>query len=845
MQHTTTRGGAAPIRPEDLLAHSAWLRRLAGTLVRGDADADDLVQETWLAAIKSPPLDDRPVRGWLREVARNAWRMRARTEGRRERREAEGLAVGEPSTPSADELLTRLAAQRRLSALVTELPEPFRTTVLLRYFEGLSAAEIARRLRAPEGTVRWRLKTGLDRLRSALDRENGGDRARWCLLLGPLADPGGGVSTMLKSILSGIVKSFVKTVLGLSHAAKLLLAAIVAVAGVGGWLRFGPHPGSETATVAVAKAREAGPSRTRRAAVEPSGAARLTVPDAQVERDDTAVHGAFEGRVVNWSTGHGVPGAEVTFSIDGATSATNADEDGHFALAPQRSGRSTLAMVTAPGFLPFAPDWGHSPFELWARPGLRVRDVTVQLVPALDYVGVVLDTDGKPVEGVTVTLLGAGQGERSLHPIEDHFVSDARGEFHFHAPDDAVLEARHPVHGVARGRMAGAALVSHRLTLKLAQGDGALHLGTEHISGRVVDAEGAPVAGALVYAHPLDMGEWSTSTSGQATTDASGRFTVEGLDPGRHSLMAQHTGYASTTLDPVPAGATEVLLDLRRGGSLSGRVLEAEGSAPVPSFNVIVARRDGPVKEISVASRAVVDAEGRFTVPDLGPGEYRVRATAYGHAPSPPLDVTLAGASGGPVEIRLGRGGKLVGKLIETVGGAPIEGARISLESQLDSSTAAPAVVNALTNADGDFELDGVPPGVRSVNIGAYQHDMRIIAGLHFDEGVTTGPLVFDLPRTPAGEEPHTELAGIGAQLRAEGDGLRIEKLYAGSGALDVGLAPGDTLLAIDGTPIASLGMDDSIQRIRGPEGSSVRLAVRKADGTVIEVVAARRRIQT
>jgi hypothetical protein len=46
--------------------------------------------------------------------------------------------------------------------------------VTLRYLEGLSAAQIARRERIPAGTVRWRLKEGLDRLRARLDRTSGG-----------------------------------------------------------------------------------------------------------------------------------------------------------------------------------------------------------------------------------------------------------------------------------------------------------------------------------------------------------------------------------------------------------------------------------------------------------------------------------------------------------------------------------------------------------------------------------------------------------------------------------------------------------------------------------------------
>lgn len=149
-----------PLPPEALLEHAAWLRRLASGLVRGDGDAEDLVQETWLAALRRPPSAEGSTRGWLGEVVRNARRMRGRRDGRRTRRESGSARLAEPAAPSA-EICSR--ATRRAtgpSALVAELDEPIRTTVLLRYFEGLSAAEIARRQAVPAGTVRWRLSAG-------------------------------------------------------------------------------------------------------------------------------------------------------------------------------------------------------------------------------------------------------------------------------------------------------------------------------------------------------------------------------------------------------------------------------------------------------------------------------------------------------------------------------------------------------------------------------------------------------------------------------------------------------------------------------------------------------------
>ena len=89
--------------------------------------------------------------------------------------------------PTPEELVARAETQRLLAELVLGLSEPFRRVVLLRYYEGLSGAEIARALGAPAGTVRWELKEGIDRLRRALDSRFGNDRQTWMLAFAPLA----------------------------------------------------------------------------------------------------------------------------------------------------------------------------------------------------------------------------------------------------------------------------------------------------------------------------------------------------------------------------------------------------------------------------------------------------------------------------------------------------------------------------------------------------------------------------------------------------------------------------------------------------------------------------------
>jgi DNA-directed RNA polymerase specialized sigma24 family protein len=68
--------------PEAVLDDLEGLRALARSLVHGDTEADDLIQDTAIAAITHPPEADRPARPWLAMVLRNRWRMNRRTDSR-------------------------------------------------------------------------------------------------------------------------------------------------------------------------------------------------------------------------------------------------------------------------------------------------------------------------------------------------------------------------------------------------------------------------------------------------------------------------------------------------------------------------------------------------------------------------------------------------------------------------------------------------------------------------------------------------------------------------------------------------------------------------------------------
>ena len=94
------------------------------------------------------------------------------------------MASAEVATP--EQLVGEAENHRMVAEVVSGLEEPFRQTLVLHYYDGLSSAEIARRLGLPEGTIRSRIKRGLDRVRVRLDARHGGDRRAWVRSLLPL-----------------------------------------------------------------------------------------------------------------------------------------------------------------------------------------------------------------------------------------------------------------------------------------------------------------------------------------------------------------------------------------------------------------------------------------------------------------------------------------------------------------------------------------------------------------------------------------------------------------------------------------------------------------------------------
>jgi RNA polymerase sigma factor (sigma-70 family) len=795
----------------DVTADLDALRALARSLVHGDPDAEDLVQDAALAALEHPPATDRPVRPWLATVLRNRWRMLYRGSTRRVARE-EAVTDREAAPAQADELLERARTLERLGAALVALEEPFRETVIRRYLDGESAAQIARALGVPPGTVRWRLKTGLDRLRAALDQSS--SRTRWQRALVA------GIGVTVKTKSTPIIIAFILVLLAGAAAIGVFVLGIGRGTASRTPAAAQSAPGSASASSGPAAPHAIG---TTGNAAAPELVDPLPGQGRAVVEPVAAAGGVFAGRVINWSTGDGVPGTELTFSAGGDVITVNSGADGAFELTAPRVATYALVSAEADGFLPYAPEWQHSSVRLVAQANQRVRGLTVFLFPAVDYNGTVVDGDGKPVAGAKVRLLGSPQGEQALAGPATRWTTDKDGHFTFHAPDDAVLEAEHK-RGRGRGALTRDVAITHELVITL--GDGAPVDAT--ITGRVVDEKGAPEAGVLVSAtptteRPIDPDRAVLRAFAFATTDADGKFVLAGLDDGDHLVTAEADDRAPAVREKVKGGTRDVVLTLVPGEVLSGKVVDG-ASAAVPAFTLLVFEVNGPVREL-VNARSVVDARGRFAV-HVADGSYEVMASAPGWAPSAPAPA----APGDDVTLRMSAGAVLRGKVVSAKDATPLPYARVMREARGGGASAQPANAGTVTRADGTFELTGIPPGPVAITIGAGGHHPRIEAGLVATEGAVLGPITVTLKPLALGETPTLELVGIGIRLSADPEGLRVDGFMPGGGAAAAGLVVGDHIIFVEGEDVATIGLDGAIARIRGVAGTFVRLTIRRDD---------------
>ena len=144
--------------------------RLSGT----SHEAEDISQQAFLDAQRKLDTlrDPDKVRAWLFMIVRNLYRRRIRDRVTRGEFALEVLADPIDQKQDSDKRVEQALDSESLQQVLNELPEEFRSVLLLFYFRELSYREIAEQLDVPIGTVMSRLSRGKKQLRERISPES-------------------------------------------------------------------------------------------------------------------------------------------------------------------------------------------------------------------------------------------------------------------------------------------------------------------------------------------------------------------------------------------------------------------------------------------------------------------------------------------------------------------------------------------------------------------------------------------------------------------------------------------------------------------------------------------------
>jgi RNA polymerase sigma-70 factor (ECF subfamily) len=752
------------LRPEALLQQRAWLRRLAGTLVLDAARADDLTQQTILAALERPPPSVRHPRAWLATVARNLAARMTRTE--KQRASSERQAALREALPAVDEVLAKVAFQHEVVAALLALEPLYRTPLLLRYFEDLKPAAMARRLNLPVETVKTRLKRGIELLRDKLVLARSGGPREMALALLPWLDRS--VRSELRRGLTAATKATSPTeatAIGKTSAAavgslgatimsaKIKPAAAVIVVAVGSLVileltRQPVAPASPASADTVDRRRPAPAATTSAtlptpAPVEPTRIADTKAPVrsgpepvAPAVPSDALIEG-----IVRTETGLPASGALVAVAIvrhDGvfgslvdvcrktnwflAPEVKEADgcrvktgDDGRFRVDRLGDGAVVdLAAAHREEGLAFASGLALE------RSRLPLR-VELTLTRGIVVHGSVRDEGGCGIPRADVSVIAERDSSRWTI---DRVVADEGGEFR----SMPLPFARFSLHAAAPGFLGESREAEAEEGGREVQVDFTLEP-ARTLLGRIVARDGGSAClgrfgGELVVtgsgedpAAPEARIRWNWRRG--AVRREEERYEIEYDDPAVRfvSLWTGDTllGFAHIVdLDHPP----DLPVDLARvdstravGELVVEAVDEATGDA-LPDFTVVVARTAAHLLGLTAVSRSSAHAaDGRLAIPDLEPAEYELQVFADGFAPRVVAARLAAHALSTTVVVELGRPseslrGRILGEQARPVASASVMVRRTDGLPALPGSDA-----QAMTDRSGAFAIDGLPPG--------------------------------------------------------------------------------------------------------------------------------------
>lgn len=351
------------------------------------------------------------------------------------------------------------------------------------------------------------------------------------------------------------------------------------------------------------------------------------------------------------------------------------------------------------------------------------------------------DDLGAPLAGARVAL-----SERSRLEGRDTFHAEVRtapdGGFRIEgAPDGEPLAWS----ASAAGCMEAAGLLGGETRLEIVLDR------AQQISGRVVDSDGKPVPQARIEVRYLREG-WSSTGRERVAVGENGDFAFDREEPLATVIEVRAKGLrlAERRLEPLPKqGAArelplgDVVLD--RGRALRGRVTDAVSATAIAGV-VLRAKttREERDRVVPDEQETTSGEDGAFRIEGIGTDRpVRLEARSAGYAPKT-LEVE-AGTDDAEVELALGRGGRVEGRLC----GRPFEIARSEIWPGADDFAEMRSGARK-PDAAGRFVFTGVEPGRRTFVRAFAFEDPANPAGGAYAFGGTKATVIVEEGRTVA-----------------------------------------------------------------------------------------------
>ncbi len=418
--------------------------------------------------------------------------------------------------------------------------------------------------------------------------------------------------------------------------------------------------------------------------------------------------------------------------------------------------------------------------------------VDIELDLAGSVAGVVVDQHDAPVPGVQVrfSLLRGNDFGVATTGEDGTFTARAMsggGDYVYEVrPNNDSRETFKPVDGKRFPPVAVRDGQTHVDGLRIK-----IRVERASIGGRVIDGAGKPVPNIAIRAERASSFRLGQLT---ASTDANGAFTIRDLLAGTYHLHAN-----DTTVTDIATGRTDVVIKLPELGALEGTLDGFTGTVEVLAFHM-------------EGSRHSVDITGTtFRARNLPVGKYRI--VAQSPSGSDTADVTISPGTPTKVLLRARGFGTVVGTLLDEQTRAPVP----SVDCGLDVlQLTRPAGV--VTDDKGAFRFDRVPEGKVTVWCDGGSATVQVVAG----QTARVDVVERARPRV------HAE---SGLVLEDQLSDVMVKALAANGPAQRAGIAVGDVVVEVDGSPVTGMRARMTLDWIEErPAGSTIKLAIERGD---------------